>query len=139
MNWPTITQRYSCPLSECVGSTEGSLLVKEACLDSYTSFAAIISNYTIPIYHIDYEEQTDIKYDCKGRRTTYLKSITISVWTFVGENTHVVHIYYININRDSKQISNCSYEYSYSPLESHDECELDKMNEKECTYRMLSL
>jgi hypothetical protein len=148
INWPSIAKNPDSPLlSETVGSTDGTVLVERVYLESYTKFKNILSKYTVPIYHIDYEEHTDMGYDSKGRRAPYVESITVSVWTFAAANVPVIHVYEIDVDRYSRKGSHnegtCSYKYSYSPvnyaIDNENDHDYDYYTIKPCVLRMIAL
>jgi hypothetical protein len=137
MDWPVITKNAESSLySEQIGSSDPSVLIGSFCyLNTFKKFSDFLSKYQVPIYHIDYEENTDMRYDRRrGHRAPYVESIYVKVWTYAAKNTPVVHFYEIDVDSYSRESAPYFYRYSYS--QTYDEYEEDSM---ECVMRMVSL
>jgi hypothetical protein len=119
MEWPSVSKNAESPLlSEQFGLTDPvAILVADWYIQTYEKIGAFLSKYPVPIYHIHYEEHTDMGYDHKGRRAPYTESIDVHVWTYGAKNVPVVHVYRIDLDQYSKKSSaSFRYRYSYSPV-----------------------
>ncbi len=142
MAWPTVEKKDSYILSEVRGSTKGCDLVP-AYWSKYTKVVKFLSEYTVPIYDIEYEENQDMGYVCGYEgRCPYTESITLKILTFAGKNIPVVHVYTMDVDGVQAKNVECRYEYSYLPsLTPFAELEYfgDMDFEDECWIRLASL
>lgn len=77
----------------------GTTNPKSSAWDSIICDASIIKLFhtlDIPVYHTERQYNRDIGYDNKGRRTPYVESIDLYIWTVSNEGLPIIHLYDID-------------------------------------------
>ena len=137
MKYPTIQNNMmSSLLCEQIGTTEPKSIASAEYDD--IKLNEFLSKYPVPIYHITYEEHTDMGYSHKYKcRAPYIESIDIMIWTFTEQQTPVIHMYTQDVDRyNQSKRSACKYGSSYSPCI---DVEYMYLNEKDVLLRMIEL